>query len=167
MFFGRPAFTVGSLRRPQPTMATIARTRATMETTTATTWRPARKWESFDFVCASGVHRSLPTQAGDDAYYAAADDAGDDAYYYAAAGDDVRGPCGEIETFLRDAVFGVLSGLVSEGPTVDQTVSVHGPVAHLPSTRPRAVEEDLGRVRRCSPLAPRAGPCLLLLHGRG
>ena len=84
-----------------------------METTTATTWRPARKWESFDFVCASGVHRSLPTQAGDDAYYAAADDAGDDAYYaaaddagddayyYAAAGDDVRGPRARYRLFFE------------------------------------------------------------------
>ena len=36
-FFGRPTVTVWSLRRPQPTMATIARTRAMMETTTATT----------------------------------------------------------------------------------------------------------------------------------
>ena len=36
-FFVRPAVTVWSLRRPQPTMATIARTRAMMETTTATT----------------------------------------------------------------------------------------------------------------------------------
>ena len=35
-FFDRLAFTVWSLRRPQPTMATIARTRAMMETTTAT-----------------------------------------------------------------------------------------------------------------------------------
>ena len=35
--FWRPAVTVWSLRRPQPTMATIARTRAMMETTTATT----------------------------------------------------------------------------------------------------------------------------------
>ena len=36
-FSGHPALTVWSLRRPQPTMATIARTRAMMETTTATT----------------------------------------------------------------------------------------------------------------------------------
>ena len=36
-FFVHPAVTVWSLRRPQPTMATIARTRAMMETTTATT----------------------------------------------------------------------------------------------------------------------------------
>ena len=60
-----------------------------------------RKWGSFDVFCASGGHRSLSTQAGDDAYYAAADDAGDDAYYYAAAGDDVRGPCGEIDFSSR------------------------------------------------------------------
>ena len=85
-------------------MATIARTRAMMETITATTWRPVRNWGSFDVFRAPGVHRSLPTQAS--AYYAAGDDAGDGAYYYAAAGDDVRGPCGEIQTFLRDTDLG-------------------------------------------------------------
>ena len=37
-----------------------------------------------------------------------------------------------------------LSGLDSEGPTVDQTVSVHDPVAISPLTRPCAVEEDAG-----------------------
>ena len=85
-------------------MATIARTRAMMETTTAMTWRPVRNWGSFDVFRAPGVHRSLPTQAS--AYYAAGDDAGGGAYYYAAAGDDVRGPRGEIETFLRDTDLG-------------------------------------------------------------
>ena len=90
----------------------------------------------------SGARRSpfVPTQA----YYAAADDAGDDAYYYAAAGDDVRGPCGEIETFSSRHRIRRLSGLVSEGPTVGRTVPVHGTVAPLPSMRPRAVEEDVG-----------------------
>ena len=38
-------------------MATIARTRAMMETTTATTWRPARKWGSFAVFRAPDVHR--------------------------------------------------------------------------------------------------------------
>ena len=66
-------------------MATIARTRVTMETTTATTWQPVLNWGSFDIFWASGAHRWLPAQAttyyGDDSTYAG-DDAGDD-------GDDV------------------------------------------------------------------------------
>ena len=37
-----------------------------------------------------------------------------------------------------------MSGLFSEGPTVNRTVSVHGPVALSLLTRPRAVEEDAG-----------------------
>ena len=80
-------------------MATIARTRAMMETITATTWRPVRNWGSFDVFRAPGVHRSLPTQAS--AYYAAGDDAGGGAYYYAAAGDDVRGPRARYRLFFE------------------------------------------------------------------
>ena len=55
-----------------------------METTTATTWRPVPNLGSFDFVCASGVHRLVPAQAttyyGDDSTYAGddGDDYGDD-----------------------------------------------------------------------------------------
>ena len=65
-------------------MATIARTRAMMETTTATTWRPVRNWGSFYVFCTSGGHRWLPAQAttyyGDDSTYAGddGDDYGDD-----------------------------------------------------------------------------------------
>ena len=89
----------------------------------------------------SGARRSpfVPTQA----YYAAADDAGDDAYYYAAAGDDVRRPRARYRLFFETPTWR-LSGLFSEGPTVDRTVSVHGPVALSLLTRPGAVEEDVG-----------------------
>ncbi len=50
----------------------------------ATTWRPVRKWGSFDGFCSSSVHRLVPAQAttyyGDDSTYAGddGDDYGDD-----------------------------------------------------------------------------------------
>ena len=87
--------------------------------------------------------RPAVTVRSPQAYYAAADDAGDDAYYYAAAGDDVRGPRPRYRPFFETPTWR-LSGLFSEGPTVDQTVSVHDPVALSLLTRPRAVEEDAG-----------------------
>ena len=65
-----------------------------MRAMTATTWRPVRKWGSFDVFWAPGGHRWLPAQAttyyGDDSTYA-----GDDGDDY---GDDVasRAEMGEI-----------------------------------------------------------------------
>ena len=65
-----------------------------MRAMTATTWRPVRKWGSFDVFCASGAHRWLPAQAttyyGDDSTYA-----GDDGDDY---GDDVAS-CAELGEF--------------------------------------------------------------------
>ena len=53
----------------------------------------------------------------------------------------------EIETFSSGRRLWHLSGLVSEDPTVDLTVSVHGLVALSPATPPLVVEEDEGHHR--------------------
>jgi hypothetical protein len=91
-FFGRPAFTVWSPHRPQPTMP--------REMTRAMTPITMRRRATM---CAARVR--------------------------------------DTDLSSRHRLWRLL---VSEGPTVDRTVCVHGPVALSLLTRPRAVEEDVG-----------------------